>query len=774
MLSRHGTTQLPRKYTNHLQPKANRALCYTCAANAFGPATYMGLVTAVKDHSDTLTRTYNVPSKCLYQSTLDGCPWCTALANALVSSAELDYWYHDWQGSNTDGESLLDEDGEDNDDEPEVGDETNHDEKDGEPSGSEDDKSVSRDSSHGSVEPLTGMAGSLFELENLDIDADVKVEMTFQATHTHASRRFNYLKVRLELTASTPCHPDCPIPDLTGDRAVDLSFEIVSASLGSKLFPSDWGNVSPTSPTWTALANTWMSTCISNHPACKPPTSLQPTRLIDVTDPSNARLIVTNPAQPLQYAALSYVWGCNQTYVLTKATLQDKQQTLDMPLLPQTIKDAITVTRQLQLGYLWVDALCIIQDSQADKDKELPLMGAIYRNSAVTIIAASANSSTEGFLRPSQPPKFFIPPFDIPLGGQDQNSGLPQETLRLAYREYYLPTSDPTNTRAWCLQERVLSTRILSFSYDGLKWMCGEEHINPSAADEAPRPFYVLSADGPAGSLNTTANNNDTKNASDLDIILLRERWYRIRNDYSSRKLTYAGDKLLAISAVAAEVAGRTGWAYLAGMWREHLFEELHWKCEKERGYVPVVYDPDDPSSSSSQQPDPSKKSEYIAPSWAWPSIVSAPVIDDDMQERQPFRLRILRCEIEPEIPDFEFGKVKSGFLEVSGVAVDIEWELHEREYGDDVDVWLVDHSSGQRYIVGEGVLDYRDVPVAKGKMKCLALSTTKVGARKGTLVDGMMIQPHGHDGSFHRVGQFQMYGTTVFEGVKEDVYRIV
>ena len=77
----------------------------------------------------------------------------------------------------------------------------------------------------------------------------------------------------------------------------------------------------------------------------------------------------------------------NQTYVLTKGTLEEKCSNLDLSRIPKTIIDAIEVTRRLEYTYLWVDALCIIQDAGEDMKDEIAVMGTIYRDSAVTIIA---------------------------------------------------------------------------------------------------------------------------------------------------------------------------------------------------------------------------------------------------------------------------------------------------------------------------------------------------------------------------------------------------
>jgi hypothetical protein len=71
--------------------------------------------------------------------------------------------------------------------------------------------------------------------------------------------------------------------------------------------------------------------------------------------------------------------------------------------LAQTLRDAIDVTRKLGIRYLWVDALCIIQDNVTDKSREIERMGKVYKNATVTIAAASASRVSEGFLYPETP-----------------------------------------------------------------------------------------------------------------------------------------------------------------------------------------------------------------------------------------------------------------------------------------------------------------------------------------------------------------------------------
>jgi len=101
----------------------------------------------------------------------------------------------------------------------------------------------------------------------------------------------------------------------------------------------------------------------------------------------------------LKYATLSYCWGQTSQFKATKANIEDLYRGFRLDNLSQTVRDAVEVTRSLGLPYLWVDALCIIQDDEDDKSREIELMATIYKNAAVTIAALSASGTTEGFLR---------------------------------------------------------------------------------------------------------------------------------------------------------------------------------------------------------------------------------------------------------------------------------------------------------------------------------------------------------------------------------------
>src|SRR2546421_7748771 len=141
---------------------------------------------------------------------------------------------------------------------------------------------------------------------------------------------------------------------------------ICEDSMSSKFFPLHSQPVNLASDQCLELAKSWLKEC-ERHEQCRTenwkqdPTFFHwPTYLIDVNVP---RIVKHSTlARPGRYVALSYVWGKNQTYVLTKETLSEKCTSLDTSRLPKTILDAMEVTRRLDYSYLWVDALCIVQD----------------------------------------------------------------------------------------------------------------------------------------------------------------------------------------------------------------------------------------------------------------------------------------------------------------------------------------------------------------------------------------------------------------------------
>ncbi|KAK5657170.1 hypothetical protein OQA88_3227 [Cercophora sp. LCS_1] len=160
------------------------------------------------------------------------------------------------------------------------------------------------------------------------------------------------------------------------------------------------------------------------------------------------------------YLALSHCWGSTPPLQTTKANIGAHLHNIPLTFLPRLFLDAITLTSRLGHQYLWVDSLCIIQDSPPDWDRESSLMSSIYTNSALTIAATHAASSSSSLFSASTATP-------IPLG----NATL---YARPATRHIHRHPSPafPLLTRAWVYQERLLSPRVVHFTPDELSWEC--------------------------------------------------------------------------------------------------------------------------------------------------------------------------------------------------------------------------------------------------------------------------------------------------------------
>lgn len=248
------------------------------------------------------------------------------------------------------------------------------------------------------------------------------------------------------------------------------------------------------------------------HNYCKPQDLAPlPTRVLQITAAATAaeaeasgevggsfaqvRLHITpkkGQGQLGRYAALSYCWGGPQEVRLTRDNLDLLQEGIPHAenRLPQTLRDAVVATQLLGLEYLWVDALCIVQDDPADKAREIDRMCAIYENSTVTLVAATARSVRDGFLRPatvvnerfascelevSFSPSFFDKEkIEIERetvgestrsggGASGSDGGSRGSTLIFTPMHRHHTEAFPVNARGWTFQESFIPPRVLVF-----------------------------------------------------------------------------------------------------------------------------------------------------------------------------------------------------------------------------------------------------------------------------------------------------------------------
>jgi hypothetical protein len=165
----------------------------------------------------------------------------------------------------------------------------------------------------------------------------------------------------------------------------------------------------------------WMTAC-EKHPQCNTHTFLSapqvetqkkerdedelldaylPKRLIWLDEDLRAAGLVPCPtSSSVSYAALSYCWGANGTFKTDRNTLPEFEKHIPLNNLPQTLKDAFNLTTKIGLDYLWVDAICIVQEGTQEWEQESRKMGRIYSKSKIVLSATHSLNVNEGIFEP--------------------------------------------------------------------------------------------------------------------------------------------------------------------------------------------------------------------------------------------------------------------------------------------------------------------------------------------------------------------------------------
>ncbi|KAI0753830.1 HET-domain-containing protein [Fomes fomentarius] len=413
------------------------------------------------------------------------------------------------------------------------------------------------------------------------------------------------------------------------------------------------------SPSTRLMASNCISDCIREHEHCPSPyPGVLPTRVIDCGDPIRPKLHLSH-SEPAPYVALSYVWGESQSYITTTTNLETYLDGIDPGLLPQTIKDAIGITHAHGVRYLWIDSLCILQDSDEDKAREIAQMRAIYENAYFTIIAASARAVSHGFLQDRSPHSPYPSPPDIVLPFPScPNGGIGTMVLSDPNWVKYDGASEPIDQRAWCLQERFLSPRALVYASHTLQYQCRTSTVNMGNAVCDPSVRKQL----PHFLFRTDSNSSASYKLSPRDQKKLLSSWISMVEQYTRRALSNPDDKLIAFAAIPELFSRCPGWEgkrYLAGLWEGTLAQDLLWRKARE------MLSP--------------RPNGYRAPSWSWAAVdglIVARQMDDrlDLDTTNTATCDILGCEVEPATPIVPFGKVASGTLHVRAVLVEATW----------------------------------------------------------------------------------------------------
>ncbi|KAL8887622.1 MAG: hypothetical protein Q9215_004843 [Flavoplaca cf. flavocitrina] len=326
-----------------------------------------------------------------------------------------------------------------------------------------------------------------------------------------------------------------------------------------------------------------------------------------------------------KYLTLSHKWGGASILKLTKSNIEPMLQYIDIDDLPLTFQHAITITRNLDYQYLWIDSLCIIQDDPSDWAFESATMSRVYSNSVLTIAALWGDDSHSGCFVERNP--FVTENSRIGTWKHGNVICKSDDQKRTRFLNEVKPT--PLLRRAWVLQERFLSPRTLFYGPWELHWECGERTTNelhperttglqgdmlktrfrrmsgtnlivskPSSLESTRKRIqdnwrhlcrhgWAVSRDGPQG-ISRLERNHDL--------------WTEIRRLYWDSRLTHHSDILVAISGITDVIEQKTGLHFVFGLCKEFLCSELLWEVRNANETI----------------------RSNLGPTWSWASVEKA------------------------------------------------------------------------------------------------------------------------------------------------------
>ncbi|KAL8678594.1 MAG: hypothetical protein Q9186_005056 [Xanthomendoza sp. 1 TL-2023] len=399
------------------------------------------------------------------------------------------------------------------------------------------------------------------------------------------------------------------------------------------------------SETCLTLAQDWIARC--QHPE-----PYYPTRLVEILSPGKStdlRLCLTHEEQPTgPYMTLSHRWGTASFLKLTLANLTDLVKGLSITDLPQTFQDAITVVRRLGCKYLWIDSLCIIQNSKEDWLHEAGLMGEVYENSHCNIAATWNSSSDDGLFatrNPSEVEGIVVHP---------KWAGLKSATFRVMEFGLWerLITSAGLNKRAWVVQERLLAPRVLHFGRTQLAWECHEVDACESyptrlpVAQQSTQTIHKgLDPETDGKILQWMGDSKSSQNIHGYHV------WNKIVAAYTAGELTVASDKFVALSGLAKKMQTVLQDEYLAGLWKRTLASDLLWKVHGGKQANGLLS---------------TRAAQYRAPTWSWAAL------DGHIMPGRPNIDRILisieEAATDPIVSENPLDQLKFGWVRLRGV----------------------------------------------------------------------------------------------------------
>jgi hypothetical protein len=397
----------------------------------------------------------------------------------------------------------------------------------------------------------------------------------------------------------------------------------------------------------------WLKKCNDEHKVCPPSEEHElPTRVLNVGRATGQPYLMASNGRQGKWAALSHCWGGLLELKTTTKNIKHyyEKNGLYFEELPPTFQDAVSVARGLGIDYLWIDALCIIQDDREDWNREAERMGYIYKYATITIAAEASPTSGIGILnsmkvsRQSSTKLAAVSCHSIRHGVQG----------KIYFRKNHLRSSGSEwtyrgslSTRAWTMQEELLSSRILRFSETQVIWHCS----GANWSEWSPYSNNVVLWDFSQGLHKAISN----LPALDTDYVMpmspqqteqLLRFWYLdVVNYYAGRDVTCRTDKLIAVGGVAKEILARLEeYDYIAGIFYSVLDQTCADVHKALSWHVPASH------AGTNRLP-------YVAPSWSWANVDFAFNTSTIIRHRFIYDLKLL-SDMTPLAENIKFSTI--------------------------------------------------------------------------------------------------------------------
>ncbi|KAK4169610.1 hypothetical protein QBC43DRAFT_36933 [Cladorrhinum sp. PSN259] len=416
-----------------------------------------------------------------------------------------------------------------------------------------------------------------------------------------------------------------------------LTYELCVDSTGRPLPALDWltGIAIKEFPDIKTISG-WIKTCEDDHGECLSGDGdalpLLPTRVLDV---GALRLVQSEPGQTGKYLYLSFAWGGVPLYSVSLMSRSGEE--VEFEKLAPLLQDAITMTRRLGLQYLWIDALCILQDSRVDMTREIRQMPQ-YQQRASFVIVAATGSAGEGSSLFQARQKPLVRMDIAQLDGSTTNR-------TAIYLRHLLETAAEALgknalRRAWMVQEVVLPRRLLIIGEDQLYWHC-RTSLRSEGNALVQKPFLKL--------LPRMASAEYIQGGAGRSFF----PWYELAHIYSRSETTVKSDRLPALFAMAQYFDNAS--TYACGLWVEDVQNGLLW-------YAVEVQRSDNTES-------------YVGPSWSWVSRcrgVSYYLLEGCQHGRVPASMAfsVLGVQFSPNHPAI-FMPEKPAHLEIEAMTLE-------------------------------------------------------------------------------------------------------